>query len=112
MDKPSPTDFSALDLKLIEDSITNIDNMVTSNRSTVPVSQKQLVNSLEYLISSSKMQNTDELTHVYRLLLKVHHKMTNINSDLAIQKQVQVMTKFLNYEVSKLETKLLADQTY
>lgn len=38
--------------------------------------------------------------------------MAGLDQDLSVQKQVQIMGKFLNYEVSKLETKLLADQTY
>ena len=37
--------------------------------------------------------------------------MTNVAHSMPISQQVEVMLKFLNYEISKVETNRLADQT-
>ena len=77
MNKPYPTDFTALDLKLIEDSVYNLENTIPKKSKCI-VTQKQLIQPLEYLTALSK-KPFDEFSHVYRLLLKIHSKLQTIN---------------------------------
>jgi hypothetical protein len=71
-----------------------------------------VIGALEQTIYHSKVHKDlefEDQNHIQRLLLKVHTQLLKVKQTMPISRQVQIMLKFLNYETSKIETKILAD---
>lgn len=123
--KPLAQVFQRGDFKLAEEAIYNLEAIVPQSlkRSKASakaaatqqfVTQKQMLNSLEKVTAMSKVhmaRSVEDQNHIYRLVLKVHDQLLFIEHPLTVPQQIEILVKLLSYEVSKIETKLLADQT-
>ena len=123
--KPLEQAFHSRDFKLAEEAIYNLESIVPQSlkRSKAAsktaatqqlVTQKQMLSSLEKVTAMSKVHMAlpiEDQNHIYRLVLKVHSQLLLIEHPLTVPQQIEILVKLLSYEVSKIETKLLADQT-
>lgn len=50
--------------------------------------------------------------HIRRMLLKIHSILVRVKQSMTHAQQIELLIKFLNYEMSKIETQMLANQTY
>lgn len=128
MEKANARDYQPQDFKLIEDTILNMESMIPQNqkrskssgrtkshRRVKTISQKHVLDALDQTLYHSKVHQHLEFkntTHIRRMLLKTHSLLTRVKQAMSLTQQVELLLKFFNYEMSKIETSLIADQTY
>lgn len=110
--------FNASDFQLIEEAIYNLESFVPQSQkqgSAPAISQEQLIESLEKVTEMSKVhagRSFEDQNNIYRLILKVHDRFARLSKRMTLHQQIDLMIKLLNYEVSKIETNVLSQQTY
>lgn len=128
LEKPCARKYSQQDFQLIESTIMNLESLLPSNqrrskssgrvkssKRVKTISQKQILDTLDQTLYTSKVHKHLEfgdVHHVRRLLLKIHQILVRVKQPMTHAQQIELLLKFLNYEMTKIETQMMADQTY